>query len=132
MMKDLIVRLILRSVPDTKAIYLFGSWGSPAQREDSDIDLAILPAAPLDNVACWNLTQELAGSLKRDVDLIDLLSASTVMRSQVIENGERIYCGDRPGAEAFESLVFSDYVRLNEERADILRAVRERGSVHAG
>jgi predicted nucleotidyltransferase len=78
--KNSIIRLILRAMPNVRAIYLFGSWGKPFQREDSDIDVAILPSAPIDNVQRWELAQEAARNMKRDVDLVDLLGATTVLR----------------------------------------------------
>ena len=129
--KDSIIRLILLAMPDVRAIYLFGSWGKPFQREESDIDVAILPAGPVDNVRRWELAQEVARSVKRDVDLVNLLGASTVLRCQVLTHGERIYCRDRVEAESFESRILSDYVRLNEARHGILNSIREMGSVYA-
>lgn len=129
--KNSIIRLILRAMPDMRAIYLFGSWGKPFQREDSDIDVAILPSAPIDNVQRWELAQEVARSMKRDVDLVDLLGATTVLRYQALTYGERIYCGDRAEAESFESRILSDYVRLNEARHGILNSIHEMGSVYA-
>jgi len=130
--KDSIIHLILRAMPDVKAIYLFGSWGKPCQRENSDIDIAILPTGPVDHAHCWELAQDVAMSVRRDVDLIDMLSASTVFRYQALTHGERIYCGDRAGAESFESRILSDFVRLNEARHGILQSIRETGSVYAG
>ena len=39
---DGIVDAILAAYPDTLAIYRFGSWGTPYQRADSDLDVAVL------------------------------------------------------------------------------------------
>ena len=118
------------ALPDCQAIYSFGSWGTDAERPDSDIDLAVLPRTPLDPVQRWDLAQKLASLARRDVDLVDLLRASTVLRMQVVANGQRLYTADVNAVEQFEDTVFSSYARLNEERRGILDDVRQRGNIH--
>ena len=39
---DAIVEAITAACPYTQAIYRFGSWGTPHQRTDSDLDIAVL------------------------------------------------------------------------------------------
>jgi predicted nucleotidyltransferase len=128
--KDCFTSSLLAALPDCQAIYLFGSWGTDAQRPESDIDLAVLPSQPIDPVHRWELAQTLASTVGRDVDLVDLLSASTVLRMQVVAHGERIYCSDVDKVEQFENIVFSSYAKLNEERRDILADVRQRGNIY--
>lgn len=130
-LKSQIIDMILKSMPDCLAIYRFGSWGTVDERYDSDLDLAILPSAPTDNVKRWELAQKLACIVGRDVDLVDLLTASTVLRMQVLANGERLYCSASEDVEIFEDLVYTGYARLNEERSEILDDIRVRGSVYA-
>ena len=129
---DEIVTRIRRRLPDVVAIYRFGSSGTPHERPDSDVDLAVLSARPLDPVARWELAQALAGLLHRDVDLVDLLRASTVLRAQVVAYGARLYCADERVCATFEDYAFSSYARLNEERHEILADIRARGSVYGG
>ena len=64
---------------------------------DSDIDLAVLVAGKADPVRLWELGQTLASELDRDVDLIDLRAASTVMQYQIITTGRRLW---QTGAQA--------------------------------
>ena len=111
-------------------IYLFGSWSLGSQHEDSDIDLALLSKHKLPETKIWALAQTLAAKYSRDVDLVDLHQASTVMRMQVISKGQRIYCSNERSCETFEDFVFSDYARLNEERAGILEDIGQRGAVY--
>ncbi|MDX2369979.1 MAG: hypothetical protein QNK36_16515 [Colwellia sp.] len=66
------------------------------------------------------MESELADELSRDVDLVDLLNASTVMQNQIIQQGICIY-DDENNASFFEIQVMSMYQHLNEERADILK-----------
>ena len=127
---DTVVRMILQVLPDCKAIYRFGSWGSDAQRHDSDLDLAVMLAQRLQPVKRWELAQALASYARRDVDLVDLLSASTVLRMQIVASGERLYQNDAHEVENFENMVFSSYARLNEERHEIVADVMRRRSVY--
>ena len=119
------------TLPGLIAVYRFGSWGTTLARPDSDIDLAILVEPPLDAIACWNLAQELANIAGRDVDLVELREASTVLRAQIIGHGERLYCSGELECERFEDLAYVQYARLNEERRQILKDVAERGRIHA-
>jgi len=64
------------------------------------------------------------------VDLIDLSNASTAMRIQIVANGERLYAKNKNEAAIFEDFVYSDYARLNEERAGILQDISSRGTVY--
>ncbi len=122
----------LRSeIPDAVGIYVFGSWGTTAERRDSDLDLAVLPKWELAPPRSWHIAQELAGLVGQNVDLVDLRMASTVMRAQVIAHGERLYCGDERQCTEFEDLAFSNYARLNEERAEILEDIQRQGSIYS-
>jgi predicted nucleotidyltransferase len=112
--------LVLEQCQSIKLIYLFGSHANEQSNSQSDIDIAILGASKFDPVARWQWQNELAIALKNDVDLVDLLSASTVMQNQVIHHGMCIYDAANYVA-VFEMQVMSMYQHLNVERADILK-----------
>ncbi len=112
------------------AVYRFGSFGTEYERPDSDLDLGVYAGKPLPTVKLWHVAQEMSSSFGRDVDVVDLGSASTVMRSQVIHTGKRLYCADKLTCETFENYVYSSYARLNEERRDILQDILNRQSVY--
>lgn len=122
--------LLLQAVPGCLAIYCFGSWASAEQRSDSDIDLALWADAPLDPKRRWQIEQQLAVAARRDVDLVDMTRASTVMRMQVVGHGRRLFCADSKRVETFEDCIFSSYARLNEERREILADVQRRGNIY--
>lgn len=125
-----IVGLIRKRIPSVIAVYLFGSRVADAVHESSDFDIAILPREPLATEVRWNLQQELAIALHQDVDLVDLRSASTVMRFQVVSTGELLFEGDATKRAEFEMLTYSMYTRFNEERREILEQVRREGRVY--
>jgi predicted nucleotidyltransferase len=126
-----LIEFVRQAIPDLIALYRFGSQAKGNIRPESDVDLAVLARHPIPALRRFELAQELAAQLHRDVDLVDLRSASTVMRMQVISTGECLFkvCDQLQGE--FEDLVYSTYARLNEERREILNDVRTRGSVYA-
>jgi predicted nucleotidyltransferase len=129
-LKGLIVKTLLQQYPDLVAIYLFGSMAQANLGPEGDMDLAILPRKPLDSFKTWKLAQELSILLRHEVDLIDLLKASTVMRLQVISKGICLYEGNKIKKEVFENYVYSAYARLNEERKEIIEDIEKRGKVY--
>lgn len=129
---DRLVELIAAQAGAVIALYLFGSVAADAQRPDSDIDLAMLVEKPLTELQRWSLAQDLAVELGKNVDLIDLRSASTVLRSQILHASHKLYVADAAVVAKFEDFIVGDYARLNEERAGILADIAERGSVHSG
>ena len=115
-----IVQAIKELMPETKLIYLFGSQADGTASANSDIDVAVLLPQKLDSVLRFDHQQNLSIIFNRDIDLIDLLSASTVMQNQIVMHGRCLF-GDENAQCAFEMQVLSMYQRLNEERRDILR-----------
>ncbi|MEO9654237.1 type VII toxin-antitoxin system MntA family adenylyltransferase antitoxin [Marinomonas sp.] len=110
-------RLLL---PNVRLIYLFGSQANGHTNQHSDIDIAILLDRKIDAIKRFDIQESLAIKLNKDIDLVDLLSASTVMQNQVIQHGELIY-GEESICCQFEMQVLSMYQHLNHERAEILQ-----------
>jgi uncharacterized protein len=124
------VAQITAAVPDVVAIYRFGTAGTEFERADSDIDLGVLGAAPYEAGMLWNVAHEVAAALKRDVDLVDLRTASTVFQARIIAEGDRLYCTNAAYCDGYEMYILSSYARLNEERRGILEDIASRGSIH--
>jgi len=126
MMTEKIAQTCLSAFPNTQAIYLFGSWGTTAEREESDVDLALLlphqQAKKLKSLYMTPLHHQLESLLHRDVDLINLRQVSTVLQKEVIAKNRRVYCADSYAADEFEMLTISYYQKLNEERAGVLQS----------
>ncbi len=124
-----IVDLLIERV-NAYLIILFGSYGKGLSREDSDIDIAYLGDKDCDGYEIFMLAQEMAGLVGRDVDLLNLRTASTVMKAQVVSSGKVIYCSDEMRRMHFFMETFKEYTRLNEERAVVLREIERQGSVY--
>ena len=114
--------LAAQGVSGLIVLYLFGSAAEGRLRAESDIDLAFLAMSDARPLRVFDAAQALATVLHRDVDLVDLSEASTVMRAQVIGKGRRIHVADEYQANLFEAHALSDYARMQEERSAALRA----------
>lgn len=125
-----LTHMLREHLPGLLAVYRFGSFGTPEQRADSDIDLGLLADRPLDPVQLFRLSAKLATLASREVDLVDMLGCSTVMRANIVASGEPIYCRDDYRCESFATTAFSQYARLNEERRGILDDIQSTGSIH--
>ncbi|MCP5207423.1 MAG: nucleotidyltransferase domain-containing protein [Hahellaceae bacterium] len=114
-----IVAEITADIPGVKVIVLFGSFANGSFNNDSDIDLAVLASKKLDNLERWKIAQNLAQSLNRDVDLVDLCNVSTVLRMQIVTAGVQIY-GSKADFDLYAATTFTMYQQLQVERKDIV------------
>jgi len=120
-----IVGMIQARFPNLQGLYLFGSVALGQDNTESDLDLAVLFPRAVDPVMLWECAEEIGGLVKRHVDLVDLQSASTVMRMQVIQTGQRVFTVDEAACQNFEMVALSMYVRFNEERQEIIEAIQQ-------
>lgn len=127
---DTLIEHVRQAVPDLIALYRFGSQAQGTATPESDVDLAILAPRRLSLPVLFDLQQQLAALLHKDVDLVDLRSASTVLRMQVVSTGECLVSANERNRKEFEARALSAYARLNEERRGILEDVRTWGSVY--
>ena len=82
-------RLVLERLRGHKArVFLFGSWVRGEARRYSDIDVAILPEAPLPAGFLLDLQDELeASEVLYPVDVVDLTEAPASLRERVLAEG---------------------------------------------
>lgn len=125
-----IVECLQETFDDVVAVYQFGSTATGAAGRASDIDIAVLATNRLSTERRFDVQEQLAGRLGRDVDLIDLRAASPVLAMQAITTGRLLYDGDSRARGRFEDLTFGLYARLNEERRGILERVAAEGTVY--
>lgn len=83
------------ALPEAAAVYVFGSAAEGRDRADSDIDFAVCAVRPIPAEQREALRQELALAAQRDVDLIDLAGASTILQIEVLRAGLRRACAIR-------------------------------------
>jgi uncharacterized protein len=122
--------LIRKHIPEVAGIYLFGSQADGDARPDSDIDLAFFAGRPLPRVQVVELTLALAALLGRDVDLVDMASASTIMQFQILAEGRLIDAPQPEAAALFELRILREYQDLKLRRAALEADIVERGRVY--
>lgn len=102
-------------------IYLFGSASMGTAHPHSDVDLAFLPLQTCDPVEVFEMANRLADVLGREVDIIDLRRANTVMAKEVIRTGKLIAEPNSSIRKEFEMRALANYADLNIQRQPVLR-----------
>lgn len=115
-----------RRLPRLLGVWLFGSEARGTARPDSDLDLAVLGAAPFDTVQVFDLGLELGVLARRDVDLVDLRRLPIVLQKEVLLGGRRVAEFDVKGCDAYESDAIAMYVAFRDELALASAAERTR------
>lgn len=103
-------------------VYFFGSYVSNSMNQESDLDIAFFSKDELDPMEVFLVSQKIAAKLNCEVDLVQLKKSSTVFQKEVVEHGLVVFQESELIRQEFELLVLKKYMRLNEERADILDA----------
>ena len=120
-----LIEVILHGLPDTQAIYLFGSAARNEMRPVSDIDLAVLlPFATAKQAGSLAMSQthlNLAVVARRDVDLINLRQVSAVLQAEVASTGRIIFCTDTGAQQEFEMTALSALQELNRHQFELLQ-----------
>lgn len=81
------LRQTLARCEGMKLAILFGSLASGSGGPDSDLDLAVAMAGPMDASARQSLADLLADTLGRPVDLVDLSTADGTLLGQILRHG---------------------------------------------
>lgn len=124
-----ISNIVKKYFPDVEAIYLFGSFASNQHTDESDVDLALVLPNPIDKLRLFNITQEMAASISRDIDLIDLRDTPLDFKFEIISTGTLIFCKNSEQTLQYEALVMSMYQRFSEERKGILEEIERSGTI---
>ena len=86
---------VLARHPSVKLAILFGSLAAGPARFDSDLDLAVSAATPLDTQARIDLIEDLALAFGRPVDLVDLEQIHGPLLYQILAKGRLVLSKDR-------------------------------------
>ena len=107
-------------------IVLYGSQATGHATGKSDIDLAVFLSGSASQQLLWDTAQSLACYFGRDVDLVDLKEATTVLQKEVIQNGFWLAKIDEVACDLFETHVVSKYQQLQEDRREIINDLLNR------
>ena len=117
-----IVKLILKKLDGEKIdfIYVFGSYAVQKQRKDSDVDIAFYSNKNYDEYRLFLVKNDISKIINHEVDLVQLKNSSTVFQKEVVSKGILIYEKDKNIRQNFEMVVMKKYMKLNQERAEII------------
>ncbi|MGH8548739.1 MAG: type VII toxin-antitoxin system MntA family adenylyltransferase antitoxin [Methylococcales bacterium] len=116
------VRQVLNRHPNIRLAFIFGSMAQGRARPDSDLDAAVQAGRPLNVEEKMQLIAELAESLGRPVDLVDLCTVGEPLLGQIISGGRRVLGSDADYARLLNKHVLdqADFMpyrrRILEER----------------
>jgi predicted nucleotidyltransferase len=120
-----IVETLDRALP-LDALWLFGSEANGRANAQSDIDLAALFRTPPSSREILDVGLQLEAQLGRNVDLIDLATASPILVMQVLRNGKLTFERDRSRRVRFVATAPVRYEDLLRVRRPIENALRVR------
>jgi hypothetical protein len=78
----------------------------------------------------YDLARTIDADLGQDVDLVDLMTAATVLKYEVIARGRLVHCADRDTAIEFEGRSLAEHGRFLEDFAPLFQQVRDTGKAH--
>ena len=123
-----LAELVLQNIPEVELIYLFGSQADSTARADSDVDLAFKSRVKIDPVDCYRSAQEIAATVNRDVDLVDLDQAGALLAKEIVMRGE-LLLGDKIVADTYAVRAMREYQDHKMRVADIEREILARRGI---
>lgn len=93
------IRAVLAAREDIVLAYLFGSAADGRFTPDSDVDVAVWAARPLETQTRMELIRDLGRTTGRPVDLVDLSVTGVPLLQQVLTTGRELLCRDRAAKE---------------------------------
>ncbi len=124
-----IVAAVRSVLPKVQAITLFGSHAEGTDTSESDVDIAVLLPDHISPVCLWEAGEAIARRLDKDVDLIDLRAASTVMQFRIVTTGRRLFARD-VALDHYETFILREMTDLNEARAPLIADIQREGRVY--
>ncbi len=124
-LRKALVDAVRLRVPDTDAIYLFGSIARGRTRPGSDVDVALLlpPGRTLSFGELFAAMGELESLTHRTVDLSVLDTRTQLVHAkEVVTTGVCLFAKSEGRIRSFEMQVLSEYARFLEDRAPVAAA----------
>jgi len=104
------IATVLREHAGIGLAVLFGSFAAGRSRADSDIDVGIWPERELTDSQELRLQSALTLAAGREVDLVRLDRASTLLRWEVANKGRPLFEGNVQAFARFRALAAGEYL----------------------
>jgi predicted nucleotidyltransferase len=82
------IRSVLQRHQDIKLCIVFGSIAAGKASSKSDLDIAVAGEQPLDGDKFLELTAEFSAATNREIDLLDLMTATGLILKQALSTGQ--------------------------------------------
>lgn len=108
------------ALPETWAVYAYGSFARGDEWPGSDIDLAVLlpPGVVIpDKLA---LIAEISRAVGREVDIVSLRDAGLDLVHEILRDGEQLLVQRASDVLGWEAEQMTDYALFNPRRAEIV------------
>ncbi|WP_320045972.1 nucleotidyltransferase domain-containing protein [uncultured Ilyobacter sp.] len=112
-----------------KLIYLFGSYAKNINRDESDVDIAVLLETSMEPREKFKYKMELVDLLGKEVDLIDLSDANIILKHQIVTTGKNLFCRTKLEKDEFKYRVISCYYQYREDVDIVKKSIKKRGHV---
>ncbi|MGB8296343.1 MAG: hypothetical protein WCG85_13030 [Polyangia bacterium] len=119
----------LQGRPEVRLAFLFGSAATRGPDAARDVDVAVAFAQPVSLLQQCALSAAVEQIVEREIDLVDLDGASTLLRWEVVRTGIVLAAKDRRDLVDFRARVPLEYFDLQpflEREADGLRRALEK------
>lgn len=117
---------VLEDDRDLVLAYAFGSMVAGQPTRESDVDVAVLAAEPLDVEHRRRLVRSASDATGRPVDLVDLQDAGMPLLRTVLTDGRVLFCRDRRERDRLVSKMLADVEDFLPLRRRMLKARRDR------
>lgn len=97
---------------DVRFAILFGSCATKGPDQARDVDVAVRLRAPLSLMGLGALELELEDAVGKEVDVVDVDEASTVLRWEILRTGRVVDARDEEALHAFRVYVPLEYADL--------------------
>jgi predicted nucleotidyltransferase len=111
-------------MPGLACAYVHGSFGTVRFRAESDVDVGLLfyPKLHLPRLQLMDYAGRIEARIGHPVHFGIMSTKNVVFVKEVIAKGRRVFCADRTYCDTFVMHALSMYVRLNEERDEVLKS----------
>lgn len=120
------LRDVLRDDPEVLLAYAFGSLADGRVSPDSDADVAVLAAEPVETEHRRALIRSVAEVTGRPVDLVDLQEAGMPLLRIVLTEGRELFCRDRREKDRIVAKMLTEVEDFLPLRRRMLRERRQR------
>ena len=103
--------------------FVFGSFGTPAFGDESDLDLAVDFGRRLESRERFELAGQLSEATGRRMDLVDLRNADPIISMQVLRTGRTFLVADAHALAVFRMTAPSRYFDWKISRRPVEEAM---------